>query len=48
VTRSHINTVDKQFVPSMGGRDLQIFTNYGWGTSREVCTFWLPGRARSA
>jgi hypothetical protein len=47
VTRSHINTIDKQFVRSVGGRDLQIFTNYSWGKSREVCTFWLPGRARS-
>lgn len=45
VTKSHINTIDKRLIRSLGGRDLKIFTNYAWGKEREVCTFWLPGLA---
>jgi Methyltransferase domain len=47
VTKSHINTIDKKLVRRVRGRDLRIFTNYAWGKDREVCTFWVPGRARS-
>lgn len=46
VTRSHINTIDKAFVRMVGGRDLHIFTNYSWGKTREVCIFWVPGKAK--
>lgn len=46
VTRSHINTIDKRFVRAVEGRDLRIFTNYSWGKTREVCTFWVPGKAK--
>ena len=46
VTKSHINTINKDFTRSVGARDLHIFTNYAWGKNREVCTFWLPGLAK--
>ncbi|MEM1106927.1 MAG: methyltransferase domain-containing protein [Pseudomonadota bacterium] len=44
-TQSHINTINKESILAFGGRDLQIFTNYCWGKQREVCLFWLPGKA---
>ena len=47
-TKSHINTINKQSIIEFGGRDLQIFTNYCWGKHREVCLFWLPGKAKTA
>lgn len=42
---THVNTIDKKFIRSVGARDLSIYTNYSWGKSREVCLFWVPGRA---
>lgn len=46
VTPGHINTIDKAFTLKIGARGLQIFTNYSWGKDREVCIFWLPGKAK--
>lgn len=46
VTRTHINTIKRDFINKVGGRDLEIFTNYSWGKDREVCLFWLPGLAK--
>ena len=46
VTRTHINTLKKDFMLEVGARDLEIFTNYCWGKDREVCLFWLPGLAK--
>lgn len=42
-TAQHVTTVTKELTRQMGARDLQIFTNYSWGKTREVCLFWLPG-----
>jgi hypothetical protein len=44
-TTGHINTIDKKFVRAVGGRDLDVYTNYNWGKEREVCSFWVPGLA---
>jgi len=46
VTPGHVNTIDKDFTMQVGARDLTIYTNYSWGKMREVCMFWLPGKAR--
>ncbi len=45
VTPDHVSTIDKEVVMAVGARDLTIHTNYSWGKMREVCRFWLPGRA---
>lgn len=45
VTGGHINTINKQFVQSVGATDLKVYTNYNWGKGREVCIFTLPGLA---
>lgn len=44
-TKGHINTIDEEFVRSVGGLDLKTFVNYNWGKQRKVCTFWIPGSA---
>lgn len=46
-TTGHINTIDKTFVRAVGGRDLNVYTNFNWGKEREVCSFWLPGLAKT-
>ncbi len=45
VTPDHVSTIDKEVVMAAGARDLTIYTNFSWGKMREVCMFWLPGRA---
>ena len=45
LTGSHINVIDESFVNAIGGQDLNIYTNYCWGKSRQVCMFKLPGLA---
>ena len=42
----HEVTIDKGVTMEIGARDLKIYTNYSWGKMREVCMFWLPGKAR--
>ena len=44
-TIGHINTISENFVNAVGGRDLRVYVNYGWGKYRKVCSFWLPGCA---
>lgn len=44
-SKSHINTISRDFVDTVGGRDLQTYVNYNWGKRRKVCSFWLPGIA---
>jgi 2-polyprenyl-3-methyl-5-hydroxy-6-metoxy-1,4-benzoquinol methylase len=44
-TKGHVNTIDKALVRQAGARDLQIYTNFMWGKTREVCIFTLPGKA---
>ncbi len=46
VTPDHVSTIDKEVVMAAGARDLTVYTNYSWGKMREVCMFWLPGRAK--
>lgn len=45
LTNGHINIINKRLVRSMGARDLRIYTNYMWGKHREVCMFWVEGKA---
>lgn len=47
-TKGHINTINKALTRAVGARDLHIYTNYCWGKDREVCMFWVPGKAAEA
>lgn len=43
VTTGHQNTINKDLVRRSGAINLDIFTNFMWGKTREVCIFTLPG-----
>ncbi|MDY0276290.1 MAG: methyltransferase domain-containing protein [Desulfomicrobium sp.] len=42
-SKGHINTINENFVISVGGRDLSVYVNYCWGKHRKVCSFWVRG-----
>ena len=41
---NHINVIDQQFINSVKGQGLRIYSNYMWGKQRKVCMFWVNSR----
>lgn len=39
MSKGHINKIDRRFVESVNGKNLDVRVNYSWGKSRKVCIF---------